>query len=216
MLRPIPDLVLASGSPRRASVLRQLGLAFDVVVPEVDETIGPSEPPATAAERLARAKAGRGVAPGVLSLGFDTIVVEGNDVLGKPADEAEARAMLLRLAGRTHEVFSGIAAAVPGRVESAVECTRVRIRPLADKDVAAYVATGEPMDKAGAYGIQAAGASLVDGIEGDFFNVMGFPVQRFLELLGRFGLRYAFGTLAVARAPDAVSPVGEGGDLRGA
>jgi len=208
MLRTVPALVLASGSPRRASVLRQLGLEFDVVVPDVDETLAPSESPAGAAERLARAKAERGAAPGVLSFGFDTLVVEGDEMLGKPASEAEARAMLERLGGRTHDVFSGIAAAVPGRVESAVERTRVRVRPLSAEDLADYVSTGEPMDKAGAYGIQGAGASLVDGIEGDFFNVMGFPVQRFLELLGRFGLRYAFGTLAPARA--AASPIGDG------
>jgi len=198
MLRPIPDLVLASGSPRRASVLRQLGLPFEVVVPDVDETLRPGEPGDLAAERLARAKAERGTGPGLLAFGFDTIVVEGDETLGKPADEAEARAMLARLAGGTHEVFTGIAAATPGRIESAVERTRVRVRRLSEEDVAAYVATGEPMDKAGAYGIQGAGASLVDGIVGDFFNVMGFPVQRFLELLGRFGLRYAFGALAVA------------------
>lgn len=199
MLHPIPDLVLASGSPRRATVLRQLGLGFRVSVPDVDETLFPDESAGSAAERLARAKAGRGAGPGVLSFGFDTIVVEGGDVLGKPADEEEARAMLARLSGGTHEVFTGIAAAGPDRIESAIERTRVRVRRLSDEDVAAYVATGEPMDKAGAYGIQAAGASLVEGIEGDFFNVMGFPVQRFLELLGRFGLRYAFGTLAAAR-----------------
>lgn len=198
MLRPIPDLVLASGSPRRASVLRQLGLRFEVVVPDVDETLEPSELPAAAAERLARKKAERGAAPGVLAFGFDTIVVEGGDTLGKPSSEAEAHAMLLRLSGGVHDVLTGIAAAAPGRIESAVERTRVRVRRLSEEDVAAYVATGEPMDKAGAYGIQGAGASLVDGIEGDFFNVMGFPVQRFLELLGRFGLRYAFGILSTA------------------
>lgn len=206
MPRPIPDLVLASGSPRRAAVLRQLGLAFEVVVPGIEEALHPDEPADRAAERLARAKAERGAGPGALAFGFDTIVVEGGETLGKPATEMEARAMLARLSGGTHDVFTGIAAAVPGRVESAVERTLVRVRSLSDEDAAAYVATGEPMDKAGAYGIQGAGASLVEEIEGDFFNVMGFPVQRFLELLGRFGLRYAFGALAATAEDDLRDP----------
>ncbi len=195
MLRPIPDLILASGSPRRASVLRQLGLEFQVVVPDVDETLGTAESPALAAERLARAKAERGAAPGRIAFGFDTLVVYRGDLLGKPGSEAEARDTLARLSGQTHQVVSGIAAAVPGRTESAVEWTRVRFRTLAEPEIAAYVATGEPLDKAGSYGIQAAGASLVEAVEGDFFNVMGFPIQRFLELLARFGLRYGFGAL---------------------
>lgn len=144
------------------------------------------------AERLARVKAERGARSGWLAFGFDTVVAHRGEILGKPASPADARRMLARLAGEGHDVYSGIAAAADGRLESAAERTRVLMRSIAAEEIAAYVATGEPLDKAGGYGIQGAGAALVRGIEGDFFNVMGFPVQRFLDLLGRFGLRYDF------------------------
>lgn len=191
----VPRLILASGSPRRASVLETLGLPFVVVVPAVDETAGEGEGPAELAERLARAKARRGAEDGSLALGFDTVVAHRGEILGKPRDRADARSMILRLAGETHDVWSGIAVAASGRVESAVERTRVRFRPVSPEEAESYVATGEPMDKAGAYGIQGMGAAFVERVEGDFFNVMGFPLPRFLELLGRFGWRYDSGAL---------------------
>lgn len=160
------------------------------------EDLLPGEAPSAAAERLAREKAASRTAPGGLALGCDTLVVEGASVLGKPATPEEAAAMLARLGGRSHLVHTGIALAGPDRVESAVETTRVWFRPLTDRECREYVATGEPMDKAGAYGIQAFGSAVVERIEGDYFNVMGLPVQRLLELLSRFGWRYAFGEIA--------------------
>ncbi|MFV1988195.1 MAG: nucleoside triphosphate pyrophosphatase [Gemmatimonadota bacterium] len=193
--RPPPTLILASGSPRRASVLGLLGLEFHVRAPDVDETVRVGEPPEALAERLARTKATTGAAPGALSLGFDTIVTHRGDILGKPRSPEEATGMIERLAGETHDVFTGIAIAAPGRVESDVERTTVRFRDIEPGDAAAYVATGEPLDKAGAYGIQGLGASLVTGVEGDFFNVMGFPIQPFQRLLERYGWRYNFGIL---------------------
>jgi septum formation protein len=190
-----PTLILASGSPRRSSVLELLGLEFRVRVPEIDETVRIGEKPEALSERLARAKAETGTTPGALSLGFDTIVAHRGDILGKPGSPQEAIEMIERLAGETHHVFSGIAIATHGRTESAVERTTVRFREIKPGDAAAYVATGEPLDKAGAYGIQGLGASLVAGVEGDFFNVMGFPIQPFQRLLEGYGWRYQFGTL---------------------
>ncbi len=196
-----PIIILASGSPRRAAVLRQLGILFVARPTDVDERWESGEDAAAVAERLARAKAAAGAEPGAVAFGFDTLVVHRGDILGKPASAAEAVAMVQRLSGDAHDVWTGIAAAAPGHMESAVERTRVRFRRLEPGEAEAYVATGEPLDKAGAYGIQGAGASLVRGIEGDFFNVMGFPMQRFLGLLARMGLRYAFD--GVRRAGDA-------------
>jgi septum formation protein len=191
----MPRLILASGSPRRASVLHQLGLEFEIRVTDVDESVEEGEAPAALAERLARAKAAAGEEPGSLAFGFDTIVAHRGEILGKPGSSGEAVQMVERLAGETHEVFSGIAVAADGRVRSAVERTTVRFRDIRPGEAASYVATGEPLDKAGAYGIQGVGAVLVTSVEGDFFNVMGFPIQRFQELLKECGWRYHFGTL---------------------
>lgn len=183
-------------------MLRQLGLSFEIRVPAIDETLRPGEEPARAAERLARRKAERGVAAGALALGFDTLVVHRGAILGKPSTPAEAVAILGRLAGDRHTVHTGIALAGEGRVESAVEATRVWFREISPEESERYVATGEPLDKAGAYGIQGFGAALVHRIEGDFFNVLGFPVPRFVELLERFGWRYDFGRLSRGAAPE--------------
>lgn len=169
-----------------------------VRVPRVDESVHPDEPPAAAAERLARAKAASGSREGHLSLGCDTLVVHGERILGKPETPRQAIRMLSGLADAEHTVYTGIALATPERVESSVEATRVWFRGLSPREVSEYVATGEPLDKAGAYGIQSYGAAIVDRIAGDYFNVMGLPVQRLLELFGRFGLRYAFGRLVPA------------------
>ena len=198
-----PALLLASTSPRRAEILGRLGLPHRVHPPEVEEALTADEDPAAAAERLAREKARSRAVAGFLALGCDTLVVDRGTVLGKPADTEEAVAMVRRLAGRAHVVHTGIALAAPNRVESAVESTRVWFRPLTDAECREYVATGEPLDKAGAYGIQSFGAALVERIEGDYFNVMGLPVQRLLELFARFGWRYAFGRLVPVAAPRA-------------
>lgn len=198
-----PRLILASGSPRRRQLLEQLGLAFDVRPTDVDERLLAGEGPAVGAERLARAKAGHWTAAGSLALGCDTLVAHRDAVLGKPDSVPGAAAMLQRLSGEEHTVYTGIALASPDRVESAVEATRVWFRQLSPRECSEYAATGEPLDKAGAYGIQGFGAAIVDRIEGDYFNVMGLPIRRLLELLERFGWRYAFGSLERAgRVPE--------------
>ncbi len=187
-----PGLILASRSPRRAELLSRLGLQFVVRVPEVEESLRPGERPDAAAERLARDKAISAVTDGAIAIGCDTLVVHGGEILGKPRNREEAVRMVCRLQGGEHEVHTGIALATPDRVETAVENTRVWFRRLDSRECEEYVATGEPMDKAGAYGIQGFGAAIVERIEGDYFNVMGLPVQRLLELFRRFGWRYAF------------------------
>ena len=128
-------------------------------------------------------------------VGSDTIVVIDGEVLGKPRDREHALEMLARLSGRQHEVCTGVAVAHGGRVESALERVKVRFRDVDARAIEQYVDTREPMDKAGAYGIQGFGSALVEGIEGDYFAVMGLPVVRMLELIERFGWRYGFGTL---------------------
>ena len=191
-----PRLVLASGSPRRHQILEQLGLDFDIRPAEIDESLRSGEGPAEAAERLARAKAEARVFATRLTLGCDTLVEHRNTILGKPCSLTEAASMLQRLAGEAHTVYTGVALAAPGRTESAVEATRVWFRDLSATECAEYAETEEPLDKAGAYGIQGFGAAVVDRIEGDYFNVMGLPVGRLLQLLAEFGWRYAFGHLA--------------------
>jgi septum formation protein len=191
-------VVLASASPRRRALLSLLGLTFDVVPTDVDETWRDGEAPVAHAERLAREKAAAVRRPGVVTVGADTIVVVDGDILGKPVDAGEARAMLRRLVGRGHVVHTAIAVAYGDRTASDVVSTRVWFRPLDEATIAAYVATGEPMDKAGAYGIQGYGAVLVDRIEGDYFTVMGLGLARLVDLLGAVGLRYAFGAITPA------------------
>jgi septum formation protein len=195
-----PLLVLASQSPRRAELLQRLGLDFEIVPAEIDESYVDHEMPAVHAERLAREKAFAisHRRPDALVVGSDTIVVLGSDVLGKPRDAEEAVEMLVRVAGREHQVFTGVAVARGGRVESDLERVTVRFRNVDRRACEEYVATGEPMDKAGAYGIQGFGSALVEEIHGDYFAVMGLPVVRTLDLIGRFGYRYAFGSLEVS------------------
>lgn len=192
-----PALVLASASPRRAELLRRLGLEAEVAPADVDETYLPGETPAAHVERLARLKAETVAAsrPDALVVGGDTVVVDGERILGKPSSAEEAVAMLLSLAGREHQVLTAVALAGGGETVGAVGAARVRFRPFGRRTAEDYVATGEPMDKAGAYGIQGLGAALVEGIEGDYYTVVGFPVGRFLELLERKGWRYAFGRM---------------------
>jgi septum formation protein len=195
-----PPLILASQSPRRAELLSRLGLQFEIRPAEIDESYVDHEMPADHAERLAREKA-LTVAeeePEALVIGSDTIVIVDSDVLGKPRDQADAVRMLMRLSGREHEVYTAVAVAHHGRCQSALERVRVRFRRLDRSDCERYVATGEPMDKAGAYGIQGFGSALVEEIHGDYFAVMGLPVVRTLDLIGRFGYRYAFGSLEVS------------------
>ena len=192
MRRPI---VLASQSPRRAQLLGMLGLAFEVAPAHVDESLLPGEDPKAHAERLARDKAAA-VAhryPQAFVVGSDTVVVIDGDVLGKPRDVPDAIEMLMRLQGRTHTVETGIAVAFDGdQVISSLESVAVRFRAFDEATAEAYARTGEPLDKAGAYGIQGYGSTLVEGIEGDFFAVMGLPVARLVQLFEQLGWRYMF------------------------
>jgi septum formation protein len=192
-----PRLILASQSPRRAQLLEMLGLRFEVAPADIDETYRAGEEPGAHAERLAREKAEAVAArePDALVIGSDTVVVLEGEVLGKPRDDEDAVRMLLRLQGRTHEVATGAAVVAGGRTHSLLERVRVHFRAFDERTARAYVATGEPRDKAGAYGIQGFGATVVDRIEGDFFAVMGFPVARFIDLLERHGWRYDFNGL---------------------
>lgn len=186
-------VVLASASPRRRDLLTLLGLTCAVAPADVDESWRDGEAPAVHAERLAREKAAATRRAGAVTIAADTIVVVDGLILGKPRDGADAAAMLRRLGGREHVVHTAIAVAYGTRMASGVEATRVWFRPLDEPTIAAYLATGEPLDKAGAYGIQGYGAVLVERIEGDYFTVMGLGLARMVRLLEEVGLRYAFG-----------------------
>ena len=188
-------IVLASSSPRRKQLLELLGLTFEVVPADIDETWRNGEAPAAHAERLARGKAAAVSRPEALVVGADTIVVIGGEILGKPRDAAEARAMLRRLSGQGHEVFTAVAVAWRGKTGAGTSRTSVHVRALDDETIAAYVATGEPLDKAGAYGIQGYGAVLVERIEGDYFTVMGLGLGLFVDLLAPLGLEYRFASV---------------------
>ena len=191
-------IVLASVSPRRRELLALLGLACEVSPADLDETWRNGEAPAAHAERLAMEKVAARARPGAAVVGADTIVVIDGAILGKPRDAGEAGAMLRRLAGREHEVFTAVAVAYGSRTASGVRRTTVRFRALDDATIAEYVATGEPMDKAGAYGIQGYGAVLVERIDGDYFTVMGLGLGLLVDLLARVGLRYRFGEITPA------------------
>ncbi len=215
---PDPDWVLASGSPRRRELLARAGLAFRVVVPGIDETPQPGELPAAfarraaldkalaVADRLGPARRARAV------IGCDTIVVLGRRILGKPRDAADARRMLRALSGRTHQVMSGIAVVVdtprrPRRRVARTIVTDVVFRRLAPAEVEAYIESGDPMDKAGAYGIQEGAAHMVRGIRGSYTNVVGLPMAELLALLTT-GTRGPTGPSARGCGPTGLAPVG--------
>lgn len=193
-------IILASQSPRRRELLTLIGIPHHVQPADVDESVLPGESPANHAERLARAKAGVVAArePDAVVIGADTIVVVDGDILGKPVDVPDAARMLRRLSGRTHTVLTAVAVARRGVIESGVESVDVTFRALTDDQLASYIATGEPMDKAGAYGIQGYGAVIVERIDGDYFAVMGLAIGRLVSLLGKVGVHYEFGAAPVA------------------
>lgn len=195
-----PRVILASQSPRRRELLALIGITHHVRPADVDESVHPDEQPVPHCERLARAKAHTLAVqnPDAIVIGSDTIVVIDGDILGKPNDRAEAMAMLSRLSGRTHTVFTAVAVAHGGVTLSGVESVSVTFRALDAAQIAAYVDTGEPMDKAGAYGIQGFGATNVERIDGDYFAVMGLPLGRMVGLLRELGFSYAYGPLMVA------------------
>ena len=181
------NLVLASASPRRAQILRMLGFEFAVVPTEVEEDAIPHEVPRQHAADLACAKAAAAAQlhPDKICIGADTIVVLEGEVLEKPVSRQDALAMLLRLQGRWHTVYTAVALHQnnPPRLRHTVEATEVHFRPMSEATLRLYAASGEPDDKAGAYAIQGLGAMLVREVRGCFYNVMGFPVVRFVELL---------------------------------
>jgi septum formation protein len=193
-----PRVILASQSPRRRELLALIGVAHEVRPADIDERYVAGESPRAHAERLAREKATRLGEQDAVIIGSDTIVVVDGDVLGKPSSEADATRMLRRLSGRMHTVMTAVAVAWNGRVVSGVEEVDVTFHDLSDADIARYIATGEPMDKAGAYGIQGYGATIVARVEGDYFAVMGLPLQRLVRLLEEIGIRYTFGPVEVA------------------
>ena len=184
---PIWPLVLASRSPRRRDLLATAGISFTVRARDVEEVLAPGEAPDAYARRLARAKADAAWEDrDEIVLGADTIVVLERNVLEKPRDDADARAMLERLSGREHTVITGICLRHPRGSEVDSVATRVRFAPLTGAEIDAYVASGEPLDKAGAYAIQGLASKFVERIEGCYFNVIGLPlsqVYRYLKLL---------------------------------
>ena len=188
---PEPALILASASPRRRELLATLELPFRVMPAHVDESHHAAEPPASYVARLARTKAAQLAEqfPSAWVLGADTVVVLGQRILGKPADAAEARAMLSSLSGRQHTVMTGVAVVHHGRgvTQCDVVSTRVRFHPLQAADIEAYIATGEPFDKAGAYAVQGLGGQFVTALEGCYNNVVGLPLQRAMALLQSAG-----------------------------
>ena len=190
-----PEVILASQSPRRRELLSLVGIAHAVQPADIDETQWPDEEPRAHCERLAREKVAAVAErePKALVIGSDTIVILDGEVLGKPNDEAEARATLARLSGRSHTVMTAVAVRWRGQERSAVEEVGVTFHALSAEQIAEYVATREPMDKAGAYGIQGYGATIVARVDGDYFAVMGLPLQRLVRLLAELGVYYRFG-----------------------
>ncbi|HZF72215.1 MAG TPA: Maf family protein [Gemmatimonadaceae bacterium] len=188
-------VVLASASPRRRQLLNLIGITHEVRPSNIDETMRPREAPRRHAERLAREKATAIASrdPDLVTIGADTVVVINRKVLGKPRDEAEAIHMLSQLNGRLHTVITAVAVARGRKLRSSIEEVGVKFRRLREDEIQAYVATGEPMDKAGAYGIQGYGATIVERIEGDYFAVMGLPLVRLTALMRDLGIRYRFG-----------------------
>lgn len=175
----LPKIILASGSPRRAEIMRSVGWEFTKAVSDIDESEMPGEPPEVYVQRLAKAKA-EAVAsrfPGEIVLGADTTVVIDDEILGKPVDEEDARRMLEILSGRWHEVLTGVAVAAEGRTRVGLQRTRVKFFELSEREVTFLVEQGSPLDKAGAYAVQAQAALFIEAIEGDYWNVVGLPVS---------------------------------------
>ena len=186
------NIILASASPRRRELLERIGVTgFTVAAPTVDESVEPGLSPADMVEALSLRKAGAAAenfGPDDLIIAADTVVALNTDVLGKPRDEDDAFAMLSTLSGREHRVYTGVTVLRGDKAVTQHEATAVTFRTLSPDEIWGYIATGEPLDKAGAYGIQGVGALLVSGIRGDYSNVMGLPVFRLGQMLAGFGL----------------------------
>lgn len=184
----LPKLILASASPRRAEILRTVGWPFEACPVDIDEARHPDEKAAIYVERLAKEKARAAAVaqgPGSAIIGADTVVVVDEEILGKPHDEDDARRMLRQLSGRWHQVLTGVALIDEASSECRVahETTDVKFAPMSEDEIDWYVSSGEPLDKAGAYAIQGRGARFIEGIRGDYFNVVGLPVRLLYELV---------------------------------
>lgn len=184
-------IILASGSPRRKSLLESLGLDFTVYRPDADESRMPGESPGEMCRRLSglKAEAGAREFPDALIIAADTIVVVDGEILGKPHDRDEAAGMLHKLSGREHEVITGLTVRRKGAVISDDVHTLVKFRELSDYEISAYAATGECDDKAGAYAVQGRGSLLIEGIKGDYYNVVGLPLCTLGGMLREMGVR---------------------------
>ena len=182
-------VILASGSPRRRELLQQMRLQFAIISPDVDES-APSMPPEELVQLLSSRKAAAVAAehPDSVVIAADTVVCQDGMILGKPADEADARRMLERISGKDHQVYTGFTVRKGAQVQTCVEGTNVHVRALTADEIDRYIATGEPMDKAGAYGIQGLGGVFVTGLEGDYYNVMGLPICHLAQVLQSFGI----------------------------
>ena len=184
-------IVLASGSPRRKELLERIGIAeFEVRVPDADESYPAEFTPRQVVEHISRKKnAATPSEADEIVITADTMVFLDDKRLGKPVDEADALAMLTALQGRRHTVCTGVTVRRGEQILTESESTEVYFRPASEAELLAYIATGEPMDKAGSYGVQGKGALLVEKLDGDFFNVMGLPVLRLSRMLAQFGIR---------------------------
>lgn len=183
-------VILASGSPRRKSLLESIGLNFTVYHPDVNEEHFPNELPSDLCARLSRLKAQAGLKefPDDVIIAADTIVVIGGEILGKPHDHEDASRMLHHLSGKTHEVITGLCVCCSGKTLCADIHTLVKFRELSEREISAYVMTGEPDDKAGAYAVQGIGSLLIESINGDYYNVVGLPLCTLGSMLQDFGI----------------------------
>ncbi len=182
-IKPNTRVILASASPRRKELLAYIIPAFEIIPSGIDETA--TGTPAAQVKMLAVDKAADIARqyPEALVIGADTLVAVNRRVLGKPSDEAQAAEMLKMLSGREHRVYTGVAVIYKGHTHADVNMTRVRFAPLSDEEIRDYIATGEPMDKAGAYGIQGYGGKFISAVHGDYFNVMGLPLNMLYNML---------------------------------
>ncbi len=179
-------LILASGSPRRAELLRTAGIEFTVRISDVDEAVLTGESPLDYVLRLSRAKAMAVAGNDVLVLGADTIVVIDGDIAGKPVNTEDARRMLKALNGKWHDVLTAVSLLREGKIQSEVSITRVKFTEMSESEIDWYISTGEPMDKAGAYGIQGYASRFVECIEGSYSNVVGLPVHMVYRMLQEY------------------------------
>lgn len=181
----LPKLILASGSPRRSEIMNSVGWKFTKVIPDIDESERVGELPGDYVRRLAKEKAEAVAAshPGEIILAADTTVVIDDQIIGKPIDDEDARRMIRMLSGNWHEVLTGVALFQDDRAEVGIQTTRVKFAKMSDAEVDFLVAKGDPLDKAGAYAVQAQAALFIEGIEGDYWNVVGLPIHLVYDMI---------------------------------